>query len=99
MTKQEYVDYQESVREFFDRTGLTNLSPITTDDNDWEEYFSWQPCECCGSPLGGSRFDCNGAIRNPDGTFEPSISFSVCIDCVYYAEYGRLDDLTMMEVS
>jgi hypothetical protein len=23
---------------------------------------------------------------------------SICSDCAYYAEYGRLDDTTMMEV-
>jgi hypothetical protein len=24
-------------------------------DSDKDDEFSWRPCECCGSPLGGSR--------------------------------------------
>lgn len=34
-------------------------NPIDTDHPDFEswseDWFSWRPCECCGSPLGGNR--------------------------------------------
>jgi len=26
-------------------------------DDDQQDPFSWEPCECCGSPLGGSRHE------------------------------------------
>lgn len=31
------------------------------------EHFSWDPCEWCGSRLGGERF-CGAIITDPDGT-------------------------------
>jgi hypothetical protein len=27
-------------------------------DENSEEYFSWRPCEVCGSKLGGNRYPC-----------------------------------------
>ena len=59
-----------------------------------EPYFSWQPCDCCGSHLGGDREFATG--YNPTTTEVQE--YSICSDCAYYAEYGRLDDTTMMEV-
>jgi len=63
-------------------------------DNEDESYFSWKPCECCGSHLGGDRVDCNGYNPETQEIYE----YSVCIDCEYYAEYGQLDDMTMLEI-
>jgi hypothetical protein len=59
-----------------------------------EPYFSWHSCDCCGSRLGGNREHATG--YNP--TTKEIGEYSICSDCVYYAEYGRLDDMTMMEV-
>jgi len=59
-----------------------------------EPFFSWQPCECCGSSLGGNREHATG--YNP--TTKEIQAYTVCEDCVYYAEYGRLDDTTMAEI-
>jgi hypothetical protein len=28
---------------------------IACGDSDQDDEFSWRPCECCGSPLGGAR--------------------------------------------
>lgn len=53
-----------------------------------EPYFSWSPCECCGSSLGGNRQKAFGFHPKNSGIFE----YSICENCVYYAEYGRLDD-------
>jgi hypothetical protein len=60
-----------------------------------EAYFSWNACDCCGRPEGGDRMDANG--WNP--TTQEIEEFVICTDCEYYAEYGRLDDTTMDEIS
>lgn len=59
-----------------------------------ESYFSWRPCDCCGTSLGGNREDATGYNRERNAIQ----SYSVCEDCVYFAEYGQLDDTTMMEM-
>ena len=59
-----------------------------------EPHFSWRRCDCCNRPLGGDREFATG--YNP--TTGQIQEYSICTDCVYYAEYHRLDDLTMMEV-
>ena len=59
-----------------------------------EPYFSWSACDCCGSQLGGDREHATGY----DQTTGEIREYSICSDCVYYTEYGRLDDMTMMEV-
>lgn len=55
-----------------------------------EPSFSWSACDSCGSTLGGNRHPAHGLIN---GELE---HFSVCDDCLYYLNYGQLDDLTMM---
>lgn len=70
--------------------GITNLSSTSE-----EPFFSWHACECCGSSLGGNRENCNG--YNPT-TKEIKEYEYICDDCIYYAEYGRLDDMTMQEI-
>jgi hypothetical protein len=94
MTKQEYADYEAAVAEFFSH-GLTNLSTKSDENGNTEPYFSWRPCQCCGTHLGGNRYDCNGYNSK---TKEVEDYEFICEDCVYYAEYGRLDDQTMMEI-
>jgi hypothetical protein len=59
-----------------------------------EPYFSWHRCDCCGSSLGGNREFATG--YNP--TTKEVQEYSICEDCVYYAEYGRLDDMTMLSI-
>lgn len=90
MTKQEYADYQAAVADFMEREGLANLSSKTG-----ETFFSWRPCQCCGTTLGGDREECNG--YNPT-TQEVQEYDCVCTDCIYYSEYGQLDDMTMLEI-
>lgn len=91
MTHTEYEQYQERVAAFFKRTGVSNLSCVA---ECCEPYFSWRSCECCGSHLGGNRHDANGYIPATGDIWEGS----VCDDCIYYAEYGQLDDMTMLEI-
>ncbi len=90
MTKSEYVDYEQAVDDFFEREGIANLSSTSG-----ESFFSWQPCQCCGRPEGGDREEASG--YNPT-TKEVQTYDCVCIDCIYYAEYGQLDDETMLEI-
>lgn len=58
-----------------------------------EPNFSWQACEICNSHLGGDRYAAHARDENNE-----IIHFEVCTDCQYYMEYGRLDDMTMMNV-
>jgi hypothetical protein len=90
MTKAEYSKYEAVFAEFMKRQGITNLSS----DSDSEYSFSWRACECCNSDLGGDRIPATG--YNP--TTKEVRHYTVCSDCIYYAEYGCLDDMTMIEV-
>jgi hypothetical protein len=90
MTKKEYDDYCARFR-----AGMTNLRSMTTTDE--ESYFSWIPCQICGTTLGGNRQDAY-AIMTSTSTNE-IIELSICDDCVYFNEYGQLDDMTMIEVA
>lgn len=89
MTKEEYAKFTAAVEKFFEQEGIENLS--ATGD---EEYFSWRACDCCSRNLGGMRQDANGYNAEHQEIFE----YSVCVDCLYYAEYGQLDDQTMMDM-
>lgn len=95
MTSIEYQNYQAAVERFHEqnklRPGLCGSSLKNGEES--EPYFSWQPCECCGSTLGGNREDYSFACE--DGS---ELEASICQDCVYYLAYGQLDDATMMEI-
>lgn len=54
------------------------LVPNEDSEGEWfEPYFSKSPCECCGSHLGGNRYDCTAIGK--DLCLE---DISVCPDCV-----------------
>jgi len=97
----EYAKYQQNVAEFIQREELSFLSTGTWDysegerPEDWcdEPWFSWKPCEMCGCHLGGNREYLYA--RNAQ---DEIVTFTICEDCVYYTEYGRLDDQTMMRI-
>jgi hypothetical protein len=114
MNKQEYAIYEAAVASFFEREGIQNLSSghfncpeckVEFEDEKCpkcsmsldcanEPEFSWRPCDCCGCTLGGNREYASG--YNP--TTKKIHEFKICSDCVYYGEYGVLDDTTMMEI-
>jgi len=115
MNKADYAAYQEAVKDFFEREGITNLStghyrcpeckvefddagncPQCGADREClnEPYFSRRSCDCCGSQFGGDREFATG--YNP--TTGEVQEYSICVDCGYYVEYGRLDDMTMLKV-
>jgi len=98
MNKDEYRDYQRAVTRFFEQEGVNNLSAIADDDGTIEPSFSYfsSGCDCCGRTLGGNAYQANGF--NPT-TGEIQEYDEVCEDCIYYAEYGQLDDQTMLDIT
>ena len=86
MTKSEYNDYAERVDNFIKDN---KVKAITCSDP--ETFFSSEDCECCHRPLGGDRYRMSALLED-----DTVILFDVCPDCMYYNEYGTLDDLTMM---
>lgn len=90
MKKEDYEKYKKNVAAFFEREGINNLS---IKENCEDSFFTWQHCECCNG-LPGSRYDSSG--YNP--TTKEVYDYQVCPDCIYYAEYGQLDDSTMLEI-
>ena len=91
-SQKEYNEYKKRFAHFMKIEGLNNLSQ---QDPESEYYFSHWPCDCCSRPLGGDRMECNG--WNPT-TKQVQSDYSICTDCYYYAEYGILDDMTMMKI-
>jgi hypothetical protein len=55
--------------------------------------FSSSACEICGNPLGGRREAL--VLIHPRNE---NLYYEACIDCVYFSEYGTLDDQTMLEI-
>lgn len=62
-------------------------------DSASEGSFSWSSCDACGSTLGGNREPAHGVMA--DGGI---LHLDICTDCLYFLNYGQLDDLTMMEM-
>ena len=60
---------------------------------DIEPYFSHLPCDCCMRPLGGDRYDCSSFRTDSKEQHE----YSICVDCLYFKDYGQLDDMTMLD--
>lgn len=110
MNAQEYAEYQKAVER--GTAGLTFVSTgacpgcvdcdLSGEPTDHERelasepFFSWHACDCCGSNLGGNRVPAHG-FYHADGA-DHLVHMDVCEDCDYYLNYGRLDDMTMMEV-
>lgn len=107
-TKSEYLAYQKAVErnlsglEFVstgacpgcDECGLPKDAGEHELEIAGEPHFSWHACEACGSTLGGNRYPAHG--RDKDGAL---IHFRICEDCLYFLNYGRLDDMTMAEMA
>lgn len=107
-TKSDYEEYRNRIDKELDGVeavssgacpGCEECDLSEIDDMNCEEYelagephFSWRECELCNRPLGGDRYPAHGII---DGEI---VHFDVCTDCYYYIEYGRLDDMTMLDI-
>ena len=57
--------------------------------------FSSVSCDMCGSPLAGER---NLAVLIQPKGAGSDVDYDVCPDCVYYIEYGQLDDQSMLDI-
>lgn len=54
-----YSEDEASRREVEIRSGLQRAGGrVELGDADRQEDFSWSPCDCCGSTLGGARHHC-----------------------------------------
>lgn len=103
-TKQDYQEYSKAVARFFERESITNLSRESGDEDpncvicsdavDSEGYFSHTACDCCRRSLGGTRYHATGWSPQDQAAY----CYEVCSDCIYFAEYGRLDDMTMLQI-
>lgn len=89
LTLADYREFQFAFARFFVSNGI---ELFTTKDNS-EPFFSWSRCDCCDGSLGGNREEIV-AVTLAGNLGE----FTVCEDCVYYNEYGRLDDSTMLKM-
>lgn len=111
MTKKEYETYKEAVRknleglEFISSGATSNCDGcgLGDDPTQWavdaasEGSFSWSSCDGCGSGLGGQRYPAHACMRDADGN-EETVHLDLCTDCLYFLEYGRLDDEQMLDI-
>jgi len=59
-------------------------------------WFSKTCCDCCGTSIDGDREHAVGFdVKNPVSLIK---MYTICSDCAYYTENGRLDDLTVQGV-
>jgi hypothetical protein len=75
-----------------DGSGYRDFTDAERDCAD-EPHFSWSSCEVCGSHLGGDRHPWHA--RAKDGKL---VHGTCCSDCLYYLNYGMLDDATMLDM-
>lgn len=68
--------------------------PENWHDSANEPHFSRYPCDICRRSLGGDRYPVHAFATCDDGLGH----FDACSDCMYYVEYGRLDDTTMASI-
>jgi hypothetical protein len=107
MTKAEYIKYEEAVKRNLDGLRFVStgscpgcnecgLSDNPTDhERECAEYpdFSWSRCEACGSRLGGDRHPAHYVDSNNE-----ICHMRICSDCLVYLNYGKLDDMAMIEM-
>lgn len=48
-----------------------------------ESHFSWSPCDCCGSSLGGDRHAAHGRDKNGE-----LVHLDICVDCLMFIANG-----------
>ena len=63
--------------------GFAGLMRSTARITSEEGYFSWSPCELCGSTLGGDR-----ETLEVENFSNNTLTLDVCVDCVMYVANG-----------
>jgi predicted metal-binding protein len=78
-----------------DECGLADIEDMDDPEYDMasEPHFSWSACDICNGRLGGDRYPAHFLDSENE-----IVHVSVCSDCYYYTEYGRLDDMKMMDL-
>lgn len=94
MTKQDYETFKKNFNSFFE---CENVELMASAAPESEPFFSWQACDCCGSNLGGNR-ETYVAIEKVGIPNPRKFEIEICSDCVYFNEYGQLDDQTMLDM-
>jgi len=90
-TLEDYKEFQKRVMEFKDLENVEVFSQVCDEEGDTQDpSFSWSPCDCCKRGLGGSRYK---IVAGP--VHGEVFEYRICTDCLYYLEYGHLDDVTM----
>lgn len=106
MNKTEYTEYEAAYRRRLEGLERVSIGACSGCEDccscyrydDEAEQFKTQPkpwfsklsCEACGSTEAGDREVTHGV--DADGEI---VHLDMCDDCVYYTEYGQLDDATM----
>jgi hypothetical protein len=89
MTKTDYTAYEVRVATFMKDEHINCLS------SEGEPYYSVHRCDCCRNTDAGQRYFATGFNPATREVYE----FQICSDCAYYAEYGQLDDMTMLDLT
>ena len=89
-----YESYKAEFAAFMANEGLSNL----TSDSDNADEFSTYPCDVCGERRGGQRCQATGYAPGPDHRLPVVNEYTVCVDCMLFAEYGKIDDMSMMDL-
>ena len=78
----------EQCRQDYDYKSLSALKTAYDAGKIVEEpWFSWHACECCGSSLGGDRYEAHGLDADNE-----IVHFEVCVDCLLYLANGDLPE-------
>lgn len=94
---EDYQEYKRRVHQFLEKERIETLNPITDENGGmWlGTEFTHTPCDCCSRSLAGARIEANAYSRKRGVIVG---SFYVCHDCIYFLEYGQLDDQTMLDI-
>ena len=68
----------------FESAGVCPTCPECGEDATDDAFFSYNPCDICGSVLGGDRYAAHCLI---DGEL---CHLNACIDCICYMANGEL---------
>lgn len=79
--------------EAFERPHCVQVEILGEELDESEPGFSASPCDVCGRSLGGDRYPYALHNRGRD-----LVEVEICSDCAYFAEYGQLDDQTMLDI-
>lgn len=97
MTRTEYAEFQAR------HLGFKNSYKVQQMSGSGETVYEFRTCPCC---LGAAdRFELTTGVKlyRGDGARRkrPDVVAMglVCEECLYYEQYGQLDDMTMLDIA